>query len=140
MLARPAIHAYDNERFISSRFRVSQTPPSGGHLKTTCRLFSLLLLISAGAFAQIGYQADPNAKEKETLLLRDFHPESMLHIKATPVERAKFPVFDVHQHLNDALGIGSRMDPKDAVALMDKLNIKSVVILTGGWGAQLGVL
>ena len=106
-------------------------------MKNTCCLLTLFLLICAGAFAQIGYQADPNAKEKQTLLLRDFHPESTLHVKATPVARAKFPVFDVHQHLDDALGIGSRMEPKDAVALMDKLNIKSVLILTGGWGANL---
>jgi predicted TIM-barrel fold metal-dependent hydrolase len=106
-------------------------------LKNTCCLLIPFLLIYVSAFAQIGYHADPNAKEKETLLLRDFHPESMLHVKETRVERAKFPVFDVHQHLNDALGIGSRLEPKEAVALMDKLNIKSVVILTGGWGADL---
>ena len=97
----------------------------------------LFLLITAVGFAQGAYQADPNSKEKETLLLRDFQPESMLHVKRTPVERAKFPVFDVHQHLNDARGIGTRMEAKDAVALMDKLNIKSVVILTGGWGSDL---
>ena len=100
-------------------------------------LLILFLLISGVAFAQGGYQGDPNAKEKETLLLRDFQPESMLHVKRTPVERAKFPVFDVHQHLNDARGIGTRMEAKDAVALMDRLNIKSVVILTGGWGSDL---
>ncbi len=100
-------------------------------------LLILFLLISGVAFAQGGYQGDPNAKEKETLLLRDFQPESMLHVKQTPVERAKFPVFDVHQHLNDARGIGTRMEAKDAVALMDRLNIKSVVILTGGWGSDL---
>jgi predicted TIM-barrel fold metal-dependent hydrolase len=61
----------------------------------------------------------------------------MLHAKATPIARAKFPVFDVHQHLNDARGIGTRMAPQDAVTLMDRLNIKSVVILTGGWGSDL---
>jgi predicted TIM-barrel fold metal-dependent hydrolase len=106
-------------------------------LKTNCYLVALFLLIPVSAVSQIGYQSDPSAKEKETLLLRDFQPESMLHGKATPVERAKFPVFDVHQHLNDVRGFGTRMEPKAAVALMDKLNIKSVVILTGGWGSDL---
>jgi predicted TIM-barrel fold metal-dependent hydrolase len=101
--------------------------------------FALLCLLLLPPFAagQIGYKADPNAAQKETLLLRDFHPESMLHTKATRVERARFPVFDVHQHLNDARDIGTRMAPADAVALMDKLNIKSVVVLTGGWGDEL---
>jgi len=95
------------------------------------------LFLPVFAFSQIGYQSDPNADQKKTLLLRDFHPQSMLHTKQTLVSRAKFPVFDVHQHLNDARGIGTRMAPQDAVALMDKLNIKSVVILTGAWGNDL---
>jgi len=100
-------------------------------------LISSALLFPLVTAAQIGYQADPDAAKKETLLLRDFHPQSMLHAKATPLLRAKFPVFDVHQHLNDARGIGTRMSPADAVALMDQLNIRSVVILTGGWGNDL---
>jgi predicted TIM-barrel fold metal-dependent hydrolase len=100
-------------------------------------ILALLPLFALIAAAQIGYQADSDAAKKETLLLRDFHPQSMLHAKATPVLRAKFPVFDVHQHLNDARGIGTRMSPPDAVALMEQLNIKSVVILTGGWGSDL---
>jgi predicted TIM-barrel fold metal-dependent hydrolase len=99
--------------------------------------FSAALLVPTVALGQIGYHADPDAAKKETLLLRDFHPQSMLHAKMTPVLRAKFPVFDVHQHLNDARGIGTRMAPQEAVALMDQLNIKSVVILTGGWGSEL---
>jgi predicted TIM-barrel fold metal-dependent hydrolase len=104
---------------------------------TRCLPALFLLVISSSLSSQIGYQADPHANEKETLLLRDFHPESMLHTKVTLVRRAKFPVFDVHQHLNDARDIGTRMAPAEAVALMDRLNIKSVVILTGGWGADL---
>ena len=100
-------------------------------------VISAALLAPAAAAGQIGYKSDPNAEQKKTLLLRDFHPQSMLHVKATPVPRAKFPVFDVHQHLNDARGIGTRMPPQEAVALMDQLNIKSVVILTGGWGGDL---
>jgi hypothetical protein len=100
-------------------------------------LISSAFLFPIAASGQIGYQPDPEAAKKETLLLRDFRPQSMLHAKAAPVLRAKFPVFDVHQHLNDARGIGTRMSPQEAVALMDQLNIKSVVILTGGWGSDL---
>ena len=98
---------------------------------------AVVLLASFSALSQIGYKSDPESYQKETLMLRDFHPEAMLHVKETRVLRAKFPVFDVHQHLNDARGIGSRMAPQEAVALMDQLNIKSVVILTGGWGEDL---
>ena len=85
----------------------------------------------------IGYKAAPDADSKKTILLKDFHPETALHAAAHPVERAKFPVFDVHNHTNDARGIGDRVDPKELVARMDSLNIKTIVILTGGWGEDL---
>lgn len=110
--------------------------------RTAATTFISLIAVSSAVLAsaqsaQIGYKADPNAAQKETLLLRDFHPESMLHVKETHVTRARFPVFDVHQHLNDTRDIGTRMAPADAIALMDKLNIQSVVVLTGGWGNDL---
>jgi predicted TIM-barrel fold metal-dependent hydrolase len=87
--------------------------------------------------AQIGYKSAADADQKKTLLLKDFHPKSMLHVKQTPVLRAKFPVIDMHQHVNDAAGIGERIPPAEVVQRMDQLNIKTMVILTGGWGEQL---
>ena len=87
--------------------------------------------------AQIGYKSAANADQKKTLLLKDYHPKSMLHVKETPVLRAKFPVVDMHQHVNDARGIGDRVPPQELVARMDQLNIQTMVILTGGWGDQL---
>lgn len=101
----------------------------------------LALLLSSAtllAFAQdIGYKSAADAEQKKTLLLRDFHPKSMMHAEEHPVLRAKFPVFDVHQHVNDAMGIEDHVDPAELVARMDKLNIKSIVILTGMWGDKL---
>ena len=87
--------------------------------------------------AQIGYKAAADAEQKKTLLLKDFHPKSMLHVKQTPVLRAKFPVVDMHQHVNDARGIGERIPPAEVVRRMDLLNVKTMVILTGAWGVQL---
>ncbi len=100
---------------------------------------TVLLTVLSGSLAaqDIGYKAAANAAERETLLLRDFHPKSMMHSQDHTVLRAKFPVFDVHQHVNDAMGIEDHMDPKELVARMDKLNIKSIVILTGMWGDKL---
>ncbi|HEY3927066.1 MAG TPA: amidohydrolase family protein [Candidatus Koribacter sp.] len=102
-----------------------------------------LLFIGALALAQqqpqsqIGYQAAPDAEQKKTLLLRDFHPQSMLHEQEHQVLRAKYPVFDVHNHINDAARIDEHMDPATLVARMDKLNIKTIIILTGMWGDKL---
>jgi predicted TIM-barrel fold metal-dependent hydrolase len=95
------------------------------------------LVTSHLGVAQIGYQADAAAEQKKTLLLRDFHPQSMLHAQETPVLRAKFPVIDVHQHVNDAMGIEDRVPPQQLVTMMDQLNIRTIVILTGQWGEKL---
>ena len=98
---------------------------------------ALLLSVAAAVGQDIGYKSAADAEQKKTLLLRDFHPKSMLHAQEHPVLRAKFPVFDVHQHVNDAAGIEDHVDPKELVARMDKLNIKTIVILTGMWGDKL---
>ncbi len=100
-------------------------------------LTALVVLLFPSLSAQIGYQSASDAEQKKTLLLKDFHPKSMLHVKETPVLRAKFPVIDMHQHVNDARGIGDRVPPQELVERMDRLNIKTMVILTGGWGDQL---
>ncbi len=86
---------------------------------------------------QIGYKAAADAEQKKTLLLRDFHPVSMLHVPAHQVDKAKYYVIDVHNHVNDAAGIDEHMDPARVVEVMDKTNVKTVVILTGMWGEKL---
>ncbi len=100
----------------------------------------LALLAAAHSSAQqtgIGYKPASDADSKKTILLKDFQPEPALHAAGHELRRAKFPVIDVHTHTNDAVGIGDRVDPKEMVARMDRLNIKSIVILTGMWGDKL---
>jgi predicted TIM-barrel fold metal-dependent hydrolase len=72
----------------------------------------------------------------EDLLLRDFRPRSMLKVPAHAVERAAFPVIDVHNHVNDARG-GSRLPLPELLARMDRVNVARLVILTGAWGDRL---
>lgn len=100
-------------------------------------LLSFLSLLSAAQQSPIGYKPAPDADSKKTILLKDFHPETALHTAKHEINRAKFPVFDVHNHTDDARGIGDRVDPKEMVERMDRLNVKTVVILTGGWGNDL---
>jgi uncharacterized protein len=87
--------------------------------------------------SQIGYKAAADADQKKTLLLKDFHPVSMLHVPVHQVPKAKFYVVDVHNHVNDAAGIDEHMDPKRVVEIMDATNVKTVIILTGMWGDKL---
>ncbi|HEX3741596.1 MAG TPA: amidohydrolase family protein [Terriglobales bacterium] len=87
--------------------------------------------------AQIGYNAAPGAEQKKTLLLRDFHPVQMLHTPVHNIDRAKYYVIDVHNHVNDAMGIDEHMPPQQVVKIMDDTNVKTIVILTGMWGDKL---
>jgi uncharacterized protein len=103
-----------------------------------------LLILAAGAGAQqqgqtpaIGYKTIPDAEQRKTLLLRDFHPQSMLHARVTSVQRAKYPVIDVHNHINDALGIDEHIPPEKVVQEMEAANVRTAVILTGQWGDKL---
>jgi len=100
-------------------------------------LLSVLGAASSAQQAGIGYKPAPDAASKKTLLLKDFSPQPALHALERAVPRAKFPVIDVHTHTNDAMGIGDRVDPKEMVARMDRLNVKMIVILTGLWGERL---
>ena len=86
---------------------------------------------------QIGYKTAENADQNKTLLLKDFHPVSMLHASTHQVPRAKFYVIDVHNHINDARGIDDHMDPQKVIQIMDNTNVSTVVILTGMWGEKL---
>ncbi len=100
-------------------------------------IVALLLLVVTVQAQDIGYKSAPDADKNKTLLLRDFAPKSMLRAQEHLIDRAKFPVFDVHQHVNDAMGIEDHMPPAELVARLDKLNIKTIVILTGMWGDKL---
>lgn len=106
----------------------------------------VLLLIAGGMYVthsqEIKYRQDPNADKRMTLLLKDFDPQSLLHVPVHEVPHAKFPVIDVHNHVNDAGGIrGEEVPAADVIKVMDRANVKKVVILTGMWGDKLqGVL
>ncbi|HTM43052.1 MAG TPA: amidohydrolase family protein [Terriglobales bacterium] len=102
-----------------------------------CFLSLSVLFAQDQTQGQISYKAAPNAKERETLLLRDFHPQSMMHAGVTPIHRAKFPVIDMHNHVNDAMGIDEHVPPEKVIQVMDAANVRTVVILTGQWGEKL---
>jgi len=109
-------------------------------------LLGLLAALSLPAPAQtanppqnpsIGYKSAADADQKKTLLLKDYSPESMLHVPSHTIDQAKFYVIDVHNHINDALRIDDHMPPSRVVQIMDNTNVRTVVILTGMWGDKL---
>ena len=98
----------------------------------------LLAVIGAwGARAQVKTDG-PRSLDEKPLLLRDFKPTSMLHAPVHNVYRARFPVIDVHNHVNDARSAGrEHTPPARVVEVMDRCNIQTIVILTGEWGDRL---
>ena len=106
-------------------------------LKLAVAVLSLAIFCSAQQQPQIGYQSAPDADAHKTLLLKDFHPVPMLHTPVHKIDKAKFYVIDVHNHVNDAARIDEHMDPKRVVEVMDNTNVRTIVILTGMWGDKL---
>ncbi len=105
--------------------------------KLAVAVLFLTTLTCAQQQPQIGYQSAPDADAHKTLLLKDFHPVPMLHTQVHKIDKAKFYVIDVHNHVNDAARIDEHMDPKRVVEVMDNTNVRTIVILTGMWGDKL---
>ena len=84
----------------------------------------------------------------EDLLLKDYAPRSSLVVDEHLVERPRFPVVDVHNHLGarrtDSFGdpspsglTGSAEDVEPLVRMMDQCGVRAIVNLTGLWGDDL---
>ncbi len=75
--------------------------------------------------------------------LPDFVPRSMLHVPETKVERARYPVIDVHTHLSFSSPLGKEgpaqqaATPAEVLPVMDRRNLRTLVNLTGGYGEAL---
>lgn len=84
---------------------------------------------------------------QNSLNLSDYEPTSMLHLPETQVQRARFPVIDIHTHItlsakfeNGVPTLSERTylaRPEELLPVMDRKNIQSMVNLTGGYGRGL---
>lgn len=87
------------------------------------------------------------AAESTPLPLAEYEPKSMLHTQETHVERARFPVIDVHTHITVSAKSRNGVDisaertylgkPDELLSLMDRKNIRAMVNLTGGYNEGL---
>ncbi len=70
--------------------------------------------------------ADDAQPVPETLLLKDYHPQSVYNVPQTTVKKAKYPVIDMHAH-------PYAKTPEQVerwVRLMDQMGIQKTIILT----------
>ena len=82
-----------------------------------------------------------------SLPLKNYKPKSMLQVHETRVERARFPVIDIHTHVSQAakydkgVAITSEREylgtPQELLDVMEQKNIQTLVNLTGGYGKGL---
>jgi predicted TIM-barrel fold metal-dependent hydrolase len=76
----------------------------------------LLLIFTTHSFAQ-------NA---DNLLLKNYHPVSIYKTPTANIQRASFPVIDMHSHDY----VETKNDVDNLVKLMDKMNVRKTMILT----------
>lgn len=86
---------------------------------------------------EIVYNVRRLTPARDQLLLREYAPVAMLRAPVTKVLRARFPVIDVHCHLNDGIVMRKSVDPKRFLSVMDETNVKAAINLTGGWDEKL---
>src|SRR5260370_10463335 len=67
----------------------------------------------------------------QTMTMEDYEPKSTLVVPQHPVQRSKFPFIDVHNHQSNCL---SKECVDKLIAEMDKLNLRVMVDLSGGYG------
>jgi predicted TIM-barrel fold metal-dependent hydrolase len=90
------------------------------------RLLSVVPLLAFGLAAPAGAQ-DP----AEQILLKDYRPRSLYKTPQTQVNKAKYPVIDVHSHAYPR----TPEAVADWVRTTDEVGVEKTVILTGATGA-----
>lgn len=106
------------------------------------------LMGGAVAHARVLPASSTDAKSQSgSLSLADYEPKSMLEVRETHVDRARFPVIDIHTHITvsskskDGVELVPERQylgtPEELLAVMDRKNIRSMVNLTGGYDAGL---
>jgi hypothetical protein len=102
------------------------SPPSVHRRKKACFATVMLALCACQASGQTGADSTPPDK----LLLKDFRPRSLFKLPQTRIERARFPVIDVHSHPYAR----TPADVDKWVRIMDEVGVARTIIMTGTSG------
>lgn len=68
------------------------------------------------------------------MLLHEFSPHSKLQTKITRIQKPRFQVIDVHNHIGAPFNPSDRIPVQDFLVNMDTAGVKTFVDLDGGWG------
>ena len=87
----------------------------------------------AGQALKFGVKVQPGPMD--SILLKDYAPESSLVVPETRVAKARFPVIDVHTHSGQS-GVRTPQDVDQWLRTMDEVGIETTVVFTGATGAE----
>jgi predicted TIM-barrel fold metal-dependent hydrolase len=94
--------------------------------------------------ATVAQSEQSTRAQGQPLALSDYEPTTMLQVKETRVQRARFPVVDIHTHISFSAKSENGIElaaarkylgrPDELLAVMDRKNVRAMVNLTGGYG------
>jgi predicted TIM-barrel fold metal-dependent hydrolase len=103
-------------------------------MKKILSLIIVCLLISSALISGPKQRRELLLQEGEIspaeLLLKDYQPIYQLKVKETKIIKPKFPIIDIHMHPRP------NRDPDRWVAVMDSIDVKKTVLLTGRLGEK----
>ncbi len=88
--------------------------------------------MSAPSAWSLGRESAPEPASPETILLKDYRPQSLYKIPVTEIPKAKFPIVDMHSHAYAK----TPEQIAEWVRNMDECGIARTVILSGATGAE----
>ena len=100
----------------------------------SANLAGLALAIPPSTFAAEEKKTTPatSSSNPNTILLKDYRPKSIFKVPVTRIEKAKFPIIDMHSH----------PEPKTAAEIsawlknMDEVGVEKSIVLTMATGAE----
>jgi predicted TIM-barrel fold metal-dependent hydrolase len=101
------------------------------------------LLALTGSAAALSAQTTPVTKfgievrpgPMDSVLLKDYAPESSLRVPETRVPKARFPAIDIHAH-SDQSQIRNAADVDAWVRAMDEVGVEITIVFTGATGKE----
>src|SRR3954453_17177838 len=99
---------------------------------------SLIRSVAVGCPAALFAQTLPH--KGKPLDIADYQPQSMLRVPEHRIDKARYPVIDIHTHLSFSKDETNRYSatPSDLLPVMNRRNLQTMVNLTGGRGAGPG--
>jgi predicted TIM-barrel fold metal-dependent hydrolase len=83
----------------------------------------------------IKYGVRVQAGPMDSVLLKDYRPESSLVVPRTPISKARFGVIDVHTH-SDMNRVRTPEDVDAWVKTMDEVGVETSIVFTGAVGEE----